>query len=392
MLRTALAVALLSVSTGLAQVPDPSPSPGGINIVGVRSSEPGAGQPAGVTPAPVTTSTGATGSTTEVNRFLELVARGEAHLQHFFGRRRLDRTDRDLRLGIEALKAATNLRAKAKVNRRQAGAKLYAPDLHLAMVHFYLGNHGAALSNLKLPLAQKVPADADLLTTSAITAQLNKARNVSDRLNSPFLADYAPVAQNMDNTCGSTAVFVQLTALGAKVALSEANQLRQKGSGTLEEIASIGTTLGQRGGVTVDAVTSDRPQSSDGQVGFPSGITLEGLRDVVSRGYPVIVAVKSYWKPDEGREAWAHGHFLLVVGFKADAAGKIQKVYTVDSDRGVYRKFGREGFMGTWRNNGIGAVLLVPRSLERRFKARLSVGHMFEPEATGRRWVGEPNG
>lgn len=320
-------------------------------------------------------------------RFHALVRSGHESFSKFLSRHELDHADKDLRRALEAYRAALALRDRERLTRADAGKDLRAPDLALALIHFYLGNHGAALANLEGPLAQGVPAGADVLTADAIRAQVRKAQDLKRRLESPFLPLYEPIAQRTGSSCAPTSVHEQLTGMGLRASLARAESLRERGSGAMAEVVGDALSIAREAGAEMDAATADAPRTADREVAFPSGVSIEGLRDVLARGYPVVAAVKSYQKPDAGYLAWTNGHYLLLVGAKCGADGQVASVYAADPDGGVWRRFTRAEFQAIWDANARGAFVLVPRAPHRRFRCRVSVRHMFAPEAA-RGWVG----
>jgi uncharacterized protein YvpB len=276
------------------------------------------------------------------------------------------------------------------VTRAQARERFYQPDLYLAIAYFYMGQHGAALAHLRQALAQRVPPGADLQLAESVTAQLRKAHNLWRRLTSPFVTGFPLIAQQAMDTCGSTSITMVLRGFGADVPLAESDDIKHRlyDAAGIDQIASLGIQLGAKHGVTFDTAYTDKNRTDDHEVGFPSGHSLEGLRDVLSRGYPVIVSVANYYKPDERYQAWRQGHYLVVVGMKADDEGRIQTVFTLDSDKGKHRRFGATEFDDIWRTWNTGAIVLVPRSPARRFKARISVRSAHDPDVSRIHGVG----
>ena len=358
------------------------------------------GTGAGTTPAPVSDSpTGGSGSGSAsgpafstprpaCSRFIQLVQSGELGLSAWIARRKLVHTDRDLQSGLACFTQALALRARERILRAEVGSWLYQPDLDLAVLHFYLGNHGAALANLDLPLSQRVPAGADYATADRIRGQLAKARDLHARLTSPFLAAYAIQAQRTMSTCAPTSVYMRLTGLGLTVSLSDLEARREQHSGGLPDVAHDARLVAGAAGCELDAAWTENPHPGDPEVAL-GGSDLESIRDVLSRGQPVILTPKAYEKPEApGWTAWTPGHFVLAVGARSDAKGRVTHLYVLDPDGGVYRRFERSEWESTWDRNGRGALVLVPRDAGRRFVGRLSVSSMFDSDATMRRWVG----
>lgn len=322
------------------------------------------------------------------SRFIELVQAGDRALGAFLKRKAVDRSDADLRAAVECFRQALSLRAKAGVTRADVGSYLNQPDLEMALIHYYLGNHGAALACLQRPLAQGVPQAASLTDADRIRAQLAKAKHLHGRLTAPYLSGYEATAQRSGYTCGPTAVYMQLAGMGVKASLTQLEAKRDLHDGELDKIASDGVEAARAAGAELDAAWTEQPVAADREVGIPGGITLERVRDVISRGYPVVLAVRGYVKPESGAAAWTNGHYVLAIGAKCDARGRVTQVFTVDSDGGVYRKFDRDELQGIWEANQLGLIVLTPRSPLRRFRARLGVSTMYDGEAAARRWVG----